>query len=76
MTYKTGAWITEYPFKDISAVLQYQIKTQYLQIENIVDTSIKHLISGLSTIGVQGCMYNMFVIADTVFSYGRALIIC
>ncbi len=77
MTYKTGASVTVYCFQDVSAALPYQIKTQYLQIESKVDTSIKQLISGLSTTGVKRCMYNMFVI-DTVFRYERALqlIVC
>ncbi len=37
--------------------LPHQVKTQYLQIENIVDTSIKYQISGKSTTVVKGCMY-------------------
>ncbi len=46
---------------------------QYLQIQNIAETSIKHQISGWSTNVVTGCMFDM---VDTAFSYGRALIIC
>ncbi len=42
-------------FKDIC--LPYQVKTQYLQIYNRVDTSIKHQISGQSTTVVKACMY-------------------
>ncbi len=58
--------------------LPHQVKTQYLQISNIVDTSIKHQISGQSTTVVKGCMYIMFDMVDTVFRYGRAraLIVC
>ena len=37
---------------------------------NIVDISIKHPISGLSTTVVEkGCMYIMFDMGDAVFSY-------
>ncbi len=36
---------------------------------NIVDTSIKHPISGQSTTVVKGCMYIMFDMVDIVFSY-------
>ncbi len=36
--------------------LPYKIKTQYVQISNIIDTSIKHPISGQSTPMVKGCM--------------------
>ena len=46
------------------SILPHQVKTQSLQIQNIVDTSIKHLISSQSTI------------VDPAFSYGRALIVC
>ncbi len=42
----------------------------------MVDTSIKHQISGQSTTVVKGCMYIMFAMVDTPFSYGRALIVC
>ena len=37
--------------------LPSQVKTQYLQIQNIVDTSIKHPISSQSTTVVKDCMY-------------------
>ncbi len=40
---------------------------------NVVDTSIKHPVSGQSTTMVKDCMYIMFI-ADTAFSYGRASI--
>ncbi len=43
---------------------------------NIVDTSIKRQISDQSTTVVKGCMYIMFDMADTAFSYFRALIVC
>ncbi len=39
------------------------------KIKHIVDTSIKHAISGQSTTVVKGCMYIMFDMVDTVFSY-------
>ncbi len=37
--------------------LPSQVKTQYLQVKNIVDTSIKHQISGQSTAVIKGSMY-------------------
>ena len=37
--------------------MPHQIKMQYLQIYNIVDTSIQHPISGQSSSVVKGCMY-------------------
>ena len=36
---------------------------------NILDTSIKHQISGKSTTVVKGCMYIMFKMVDTAFIY-------
>ena len=36
--------------------LPYKVKKQYVQILNIVDTSIKHQISGQSIPTVKGCM--------------------
>ncbi len=41
--------------------LPHQVKTQYLQILNIVDTSIKHQISAQSFNVVKGCMYIFLV---------------
>ena len=41
------------------SVLPYKVKTQYLQISNVIDTSInsiKHPISGQSTRVAKGCM--------------------
>ena len=38
-------------------ILPPQVKTQYLQIQNIVETSIKHPISSQSTTVVKDCMY-------------------
>ena len=35
-------------------VLPYKVKTQYVQVSNIADTSIKHPISGQSTPMVKG----------------------
>ena len=37
-------------------VLLYKVKTQYVQISNIKDTSIKHQIFGQSAPVVNGCM--------------------
>ena len=38
--------------------LPFKVKTQYLQIQNIVDTSNKRPISGQSTTVVKGCIYS------------------
>ncbi len=38
----------------------------------IVDTSIKHPISGQSTTMVIGCMYIKFDMVDTAFSHGKS----
>ncbi len=54
----------------------YKVKTQYVQISNIIDTSIKRLISDQSTPMVKSCMYIMFDVVDTAFSYWRVLVIC
>ena len=43
-------------------------KTQYVQISNKVDTSIKLTILGQSTYMVKGCMDIMFDIGDAAFS--------
>ena len=43
--------------KDHSIILLYKVKMQYVQVLNIVDTSIKHQISGQSTPMVKGCMH-------------------
>ena len=56
--------------------LPYQVKTQYLQILSIIDTSIKRIISDQSTPMVKGSMDIMFDMVDTAFSCGRALIVC
>ena len=58
-------------------MLPHQVKTQYVQILNITDTSIKHTISDKSTPMVKGCMYIiMFDMVETAFSYGRLLVVC
>ncbi len=57
-----------------TVALPPQVKTQYLQ--NIVDTSIEHWNSGQSITVVKGCMYIMFNVVDTAFSYWRVLIVC
>ena len=41
--------------KDVSTSLLYKVKIQYVRLSNIVDTSIKHSISGQSTPMVEGC---------------------
>ena len=51
-----------------------QSKRLYVQISNIIDTSIKYPISGQSISMVKGCMDICFDMVDTVFSYWRALI--
>ena len=56
--------------------LSYKVKTQYVQISNNIDTSIKHAISGQSTPKVKGCMDIMFDMVDTAISYWRALMVC
>ncbi len=64
-------------YSSFQQVLQsHHVKTQYPQIWNIVDTSIKRQISSQSTNGVKGCMYIMFNVVDTAFSYGREVIVC
>ncbi len=50
-------------------MLPHQVKTQYMQIINIVDTSIKHPISDYFTPMVKGYMDIMFDLVDTAFSY-------
>ena len=57
-------------FQVIIRILSYQVKTQYVQILNITDTSIKRAMSGQSTPMVQGCTdIIMFVMVDTAFTY-------
>ena len=34
----------------------YKVKMQYVQVSNNIDTSIKHRISGQSTLMVKGCI--------------------
>ncbi len=46
----------EIGFSCITRKLPYQVKTQYLQILNIVDTSIKHQVSVQSIPLPKGCM--------------------
>ncbi len=59
--------------QNISAILS---KNEVSANNIIVDTSIKRQTPGQSTTVVKGCMYIMFDMVDTVFPYGRALIIC
>ncbi len=58
-----------------SVSLSNLVKMQYLQIKSIVNTSIECQISGQSTHGkrLNGHMFDMVA---TLFSYGRALIVC
>ncbi len=49
---------------------------QYVHISNIIDTAIKHSLSGQATPVVEGCMNIMFDMVDTAFTYCRALIVC
>ncbi len=42
--------------KWMRASLPNKVKKQYVQLYNIVDTSIKHQISGHSTSMLKGCM--------------------
>ena len=49
----------------ISINLPHQVKTQYLQIFSIIDTSIKRAISGQSTPMVKGCIDIMLDMVDT-----------
>ncbi len=49
--------------------LLYKVKRQYVQISEIIDTSIKRAISGQSTLMVKGCIDIMFDKVDTAFSY-------
>ncbi len=48
--------IMNMPWYNVLQTLRYKVKTQYVQISNIIDTSIKHPISGQSTPMVKGCM--------------------
>ncbi len=41
----------------VCMLLSYKVKTQYVQVSNIIDTFSKHPISGKSTPLVKGCMY-------------------
>ncbi len=52
-----------------SASLPCKVKTQYVQMSNIIDASIKHPISGQSTPMVNCCMDIMFDMVDSAFSY-------
>ncbi len=55
----------------IHVVLPYQVKTQYLQILDIIDTSIKRAIANFRSIPpmVKGCINLMFDMVDTAFGY-------
>ncbi len=58
-------------------LLSYKVKRQYVQISYMMDTSIKHPISGQYIYMVKGCMDIMFDIVDTAFKLkgiGRLLI--
>ncbi len=51
----------------------YKVKMQYVQISNLIDTSIKR--PTFRTV-VKSFMDIMFDMVDTAFSYWRALIVC
>ncbi len=53
----------------IIAALTYQVKTQYVQIVNLIDTSNKRVISGQPTPMFKGCMGIMFRMVHTAFNY-------
>ena len=58
------------PTSSHSPHLLYKVKSHYVQISNIVDTSIKQQISGQSSTMVKGCMnIIMFDMLDTAFEY-------
>ncbi len=56
----------------------YQVKMQYVQILNIIDTSIKHATYALWSIHSHGkrLYEHMFDMVYITISYGRALIVC
>ncbi len=56
--------------------LPHKVKTQYVQILNIVDTSIKHTMPGQSTSMLKDMDIIMFDMLDTAFSYRRPLVVC
>ena len=41
-------------------IVSYKVKTQYVQVTNMINTAIKHVISGQSTPMVKCCMVIMF----------------
>ncbi len=47
---------------EIIVDLPYQVKTQYLQILNIIDTSIYRAALGQSTAMIKGCMNTCLII--------------
>ena len=54
----------------VAALLPYKVKMQYVQISNIIDTSIKHQISNQSTPMIKGCIHgDMLDMGDNPFSY-------
>ncbi len=83
---KTFSWLLLFPNTRVvdmmsesiyaCILLAYKVKTQYVQISNIIDTSSKRPISGQSTPMVKDCMDIMYDMTDTDFSYWRALIVC
>ena len=50
-------------------VLPHKVKTQYVQLSKIIDTSIKSPISGQSTPMLKGCIDHIFDMVDTAFTY-------
>ncbi len=49
--------------------LPYKVKTQYVQLSNMVDTSIKHPILSQFTTTLNGCMEICLIWWITAFSY-------
>ena len=60
----------------IATYLPHKVKTQYVQISNIVDTSFKHQIFCQSTSMVKGCMYICLIDLPLVMEEYWWLIVC
>ncbi len=56
--------------------LPYKVKKQYVQISNLIDTSIKRPILGQSTFMIKGCMDITLDMVDITYSYWKTLIVC
>ncbi len=64
------------PYTPIEHYMPYKGKMQYVLISDIINTSIKHAISGQSIPMMKGRMDIMFDMVDTAFSHWRVLIVC